>query len=54
MNQSVSNQDSVEAIYQRALAKLESIAERHKQEIDAYIEELNQAKIKKLEHDLRS
>lgn len=54
MNQSVSNNETVEAIYQEALMKLEAIAERHKQEIDAYLEELNQAKIKKLTGELQA
>lgn len=54
MNQSTHNTDPTEAAYQKALLKLESIAERHKREIDAYIAELNQAKIDALQKELQA
>jgi len=44
----------LDTIYEEATGKLQAIAKRHKDEIDAYIQELEEAKVKKLEKELRS
>ncbi len=53
MNQNAST-NTADAIYQEALEKLEAIAKRHKEEIDAYLDELNKAQIKDLENELQA
>lgn len=47
-------EEQLEEIYRDAAIKLREITERHKQEIDAYIEELKQEKIKKLKEELHA
>ncbi len=54
MNQSSSKQEQIDAIYQKGILKLEEISKRYKEEMDAYIEELRQEKIRSLEKDLQA
>jgi len=54
MNQSASNEATVEAIYKEALAKIEEIAARHKKELDDYFAELDRKKIEQLKQDITS
>ncbi len=54
MNQSSSNNDSLEAIYQRGIERLEAIAAKHKREMDECLEELRQEQIKELNEQLKA
>jgi hypothetical protein len=46
--------EQIDIIYKEAMAELEAITERHKQEIDEYIDQLKQEKVKQLEKELKS
>lgn len=43
----------LEMLYDEAMSELRDIRERHKEEINLYLEELKEKKIKKLQKDLK-
>ncbi len=47
-------EEKIDEIYKEAEKKLQLIAKRQKEEIDAYLAELKEEKLKKLEQELKS